>query len=240
MSDLISKFEKIFETRFIWPENFIKLNLPAFFSKKVPYSFDFKNLNCFNTFKFFFPEQIHSTHIIELVNNIPPLFSLKGDGVLTNQSNIFLGVKTADCVPVLVATFDKEYIGAVHAGWKGSVNKILQKFLQKILDFGYSPEEVFIAIGPHIKVCCYEVKEEVLEKLKKEFSSFEKFLVYKNNRAYLDLEKLNVYQAISLGIPESNIWVSSDCTYCLNEYYWSHRFHKEKRKFQVSIIGKVN
>ncbi len=241
MNKLLNKFKKQFKTEFIYPEIFHKINILGIFSKKIPYSFNFSSLNYDNSFKFFFPKQIHSTDIIEITDSkfskIPLPFSIKCDGVFTDKKNLFLGVRTADCVPILLATIDRKYIGIIHAGWRGSVNKILEKALKKLFKLNYQPSEILIAIGPHIKVCCYEIGDEVIEKLKNNFTNFEEFLVFKNSKNYLDLEKLNLYQAINLGIPQKNIWISKDCTYCLNAEYWSHRYHGEKRSFQISLIG---
>ena len=242
--DLLVKFKNIFRTKLIFPPIFENIPILGFFSKKLPYPFDFKYLNFLNSFRFFFPKQIHSTNIIELNEQIslnPSLafFKLKGDAVFTYKKNIFIGIRTADCVPILITTKRGDFIGAVHGGWRGSVNKILLKFLKKIINSGIKPEEILIAIGPHIKVCCYEVGEEVIEKLKTNFENFKSFLVFKNKKIFLDLEKLNYYQALECLIPQKNIWISKDCTYCLKDYYWSYRFYKKRKGFQIGLIGKL-
>lgn len=239
MENFLSSLKTLFNTEFIYPHIFENLPLIGVFSKKLPYPFNLELLKSFNSFKFFFPEQIHSTKIIEVEKSINSFFKIEGDALFTTQKHILLGIKTADCVPILITNKNVDFVGAIHAGWKGSVNKLLFKFLQKIIALGYKPEEILIAIGPHIKVCCYEVGKKVIEELVKNFGKVENFLFFKDNKFFLDLEKLNYYQALEFSIPPNNIWISKDCTYCLNNYYWSHRFHKEKRGVQVSLIGKL-
>ncbi|MCD6490220.1 MAG: peptidoglycan editing factor PgeF [Thermodesulfobacterium sp.] len=242
MKDLLPTLQTLLNTELILPSVFENLSLVCAFSKKLPYPFDFELLKSLNSFRFFFPKQIHSTKIIELKDTFSQdlcFFKIEGDAVFTTQRHIFIGVRTADCVPILITNKSADFVGVVHGGWRGSVNKLLFKFLQKIIGFGYKPEDILIAIGPHVKACCYEVGKDVVEVLKQNFENAENFLVFKNKKIFLDLEKLNYYQALNCSIPPDNIWVSKDCTCCLNKYYWSHRFHKGKRGFQISFIGKL-
>ncbi len=241
MKTLTESIKTLLQTELIFPPNFKNFSVLGFFSKKLLYSFNFETLNSFNSFRFFFPKQIHSTKIVEVNSQMltNSFFKIEGDAIFTFDKNIFLGVRTADCVPILITNKNADFVGVIHGGWRGSVNKITYKFLQKIIALGIKSKEILIAIGPHIKVCCYEVGEEVIEKLKINFENFEKFLLFKNGKVFLDLEKLNYYQALELSVPLENIWISKECTCCLNEFYWSHRVHKEKRGFQISVIGKL-
>ncbi len=240
MTDLIKKFKKFFKTDFIYPENFLNFKVLGLFSKKLSKDLNIYSLSKENFFEFFFPKQVHGVRVVEIVNSceVPLPFSVEGDAVITDKRGIFIGVRTADCVPILFATLDRRLIGAVHAGWRGSVKKILEKTLKRLLR-NYKPEEVLLAIGPHIKVCCYQVGEDVLKWLSSEFCNYKEFIKTRDSRFYLDLEKLNLYQALSLGIPRKNIWISKDCTHCLSSEYWSYRYHGEKRGFQISVIGLV-
>ncbi|WP_051172974.1 peptidoglycan editing factor PgeF [Thermodesulfobacterium hveragerdense] len=238
--ELILELVNHLKTDFVFPENLLNIDLLATFSKKLYKNFNFNSLKQVSNYRWFFPKQVHSDLFITLWNgsSVPEIFSLEGDGVLTDQERLFVGVKTADCVPVLLATKDRKIIGAVHAGWKGTVSKILEKTLRRVLSLGYKPEEIFLAIGPHIKVCCYEIKDEVLSALRIKFPFYEEVIKHHQGKVYLDLEKANLYQALCLGIPEENVWVSKDCTRCLHEVYWSHRYHGKDRGVQIAFIGK--
>ncbi|QER42139.1 peptidoglycan editing factor PgeF [Thermodesulfobacterium sp. TA1] len=232
-------FSHKLNTNFIFPDNLLKIGVLAAFSQKLSKNFDFSILKQVNDYRWFFPKQVHSDIVIFLWEKdlVPEIFGIEGDAVLTNQKKLLVGVKTADCVPILLATQDAKIIGAVHAGWKGTVSKILEKTLKTVLTLGYRPEEIFLAIGPHIKACCYEVQKDVLLYLEKNFSFYEDVIRYNQEKFFLDLERLNVYQALSLGIPESNLWISQDCTKCLSGLYWSHRCHGKDRGVQISFIG---
>ncbi|AEH23236.1 Multi-copper polyphenol oxidoreductase, laccase [Thermodesulfobacterium geofontis OPF15] len=242
MKNLLCVFKNLFNTEFIFPPIFKDISVFGVFSQKLPYPFNFNSLNALNSFKIFFPKQIHSTQIIKLEENLfsntsLSLFEIEGDAVYTFDKNIFLGIRTADCVPILITSKNADFVASVHAGWRGSVNKILFKFLQKIIDLGIKSENILIAMGPHIKVCCYEVGDEVIEMIRKNFENPERFIFFKNKKIFLDLENLNYYQALECLIPKSNIWISKDCTYCLKDKYWSQRYHREKRSFQIALIG---
>ncbi|PMP93370.1 MAG: peptidoglycan editing factor PgeF [Thermodesulfobacterium geofontis] len=241
MESLIHSFEILFKTDLIIPSIFKDLPILGFFSKKLPYPFNSEFLNSFNSFNLFFPKQTHSTKIIEVNEKTMQrsFFEIEGDGTFTFNKKIFLGVRTADCVPILITNKDADFVAALHGGWRGSVKRILSKFLQKIINLGINPKEILIAIGPHIKVCCYEVGEEVLEKLKMNFENFKKFIIFRERKIFLDLEQLNIEQALEFSVPLINIWTSKDCTYCFKDSYWSHRFHKNNRGFQISLIGKL-
>jgi len=241
METLINWLKNLLKTELIFPPIFEDTPVLGVFSKKLPYTFSFELLNFSDSFKFFFPKQIHSTKIVEVdeLKISQSFFEIEGDAVLTFNKNLFLGIKTADCVPILITNKKGDFVGAVHGGWRGTVNKLLLKFLQKVINLGIKPEDILIAMGPHIKVCCYEVKDEVLKRLKRNFKNFENYIHFKNGKFFLDLEKLNLQQALELSIPLDNIWISKDCTYCLKDLYWSHRFHKENRKFQISLVGKL-
>jgi YfiH family protein len=244
MKDLLYTFKNLLCTELISPPIFKDIPVFGVFSHKLPYPFNFNSLNILNSFKIFFPKQIHSTQIIKLEESLfsktsISLFEIEGDAVYTFSKNILIGIRTADCVPILITSKNADFVASVHAGWKGSVNRILFKFLQKIINLGIKPENILISIGPHIKVCCYEVGEKVIKLIRKNFENPERFILFKNKKTFLNLENLNYYQALECSIPENNIWISKDCTYCLKDKYWSQRYHKEKRSFQIALIGKL-
>lgn len=237
---LLNRFRILLSTDLIYPEILHSTPALGFFSKKLPLNFDFTSLN---SFKIFLPKQVHSTNILEIdqmkLNLKSEIFKIEGDGILTFQDFLFIGIRTADCVPILITDKGGSLIGTLHTGWKGSVEGFLYKFLKKLTNLGINHNEILIAVGPHIKSCCYEIGEEVIEKLKNNFENYENFLIFKTKKIYLDLEKLNYYQALECKIPTKNIWIAKDCTYCLKDSYWSYRFYREKSGFQISLIGKV-
>ena len=226
-------FEEVFKTELTevsWSKN---IKIPAYFTKKIEktqFEEGIKRLK-----NFFLPKQVHRDEVLEL-DRFLEVFSVEADAVITRKS-LFVGVRTADCVPILIATEDGSLIGAVHAGWKGSLKKILQKTIKKVKTFGYKPEEIFIAIGPHIRECCYEVKSDLIELLKKTFpDNYENFLHFRNRSTFLNLLKLNLFQVQSESIPLENVWILESCT-CCNLEYASFRRDKSLEAFQLSFIG---
>ncbi len=85
----------------------------------------------------------------------------KGDGLMTDQPGALLGVQTADCVPVLIADRKRKAVAAFHAGWRGTVRRIVENGIGRMrAEFGSRPEDLVAAIGPAIGPCCYSVGEE--------------------------------------------------------------------------------
>ncbi len=213
----------------IIPPIFEKFKISGFFSTKI-----LKKTLWHSFPQVFFPKQLHSTKIIWL-NEKRDSFSLEGDGVLTLNLSLTIGVQTADCLPILIGHKKKEILGAIHAGWRGTLQGILAQALQKILTLGFSPEDLLIAIGPHIQSSCYEVGEEVIDQLDPSLRK-PPFLVKRYNHFYLNLSEINLYQARFLGIPKDNLWISSECTHCLREKYHSYRREKNYNYTQVAFI----
>jgi YfiH family protein len=205
--------------------------------------------------------QIHSDliHVIACL----PTETLAGDGLITNVPGITLGILTADCLPVLLVDNKNKAVGAFHAGWRGTVARIAEKGLGLMRrEYGTRPDDVYAAIGPGIQQCCYEVGEEVKSKFESQFAySAELFreikdsdpvrekypLLFMNMRApghgdlcvklHLDLRKANRLQLMSLGIKPGSIFVSSECTACKGERFFSHRAEKGKTGRMMAVIG---
>ncbi len=225
--------------RFIHPPLFEKYKIKGFFSTAIA-----PNLTptlllsaLYPEYEIFLPSQIHSADVL-YVGGLQFEKTFQGDGIITQLSKVIVGVQTADCVPILIATKDNSLVGAIHAGWRGSVNKILYKAILQILTLGYSPKDILIAIGPHIGPCCYEVGSEVINMLKQNFPNFMDFMLRFNGRIHLNLTKLNLFQALTCKVPEENIWISNDCTFCQHDVYYSYRYHRGSRGYQLSFIFK--
>ena len=204
----------------------------AYFTKKIKKMTFERTIK--NSTNFFLPKQIHGDEILRLKEPLEP-FSVEADAVITDR-DVFVGVRTADCVPILLATKDNRFVGAVHAGWKGSLKKILAKTIRELKSLKCTPEEIFLAIGPHIRECCYEVKDDLIKILKKVFpENYENFLRFKKNKVFLSLLEINLFQAISEGVPKENIVILKECT-CCNLEYASFRRDKSLDAFQLSFI----
>ena len=104
--------------------------------------------------------------------------SPQGDALITDQPGILLSVRSADCVPILIADATGRAVAAVHAGWKGMLGGIVEKTVgEMIRNFNLSPRGLRAAIGPSIGVCCYEVSEDLAEHFRGRFAAGDQFLV---------------------------------------------------------------
>jgi polyphenol oxidase len=194
--------------------------------------------------------QIHSD-VIHAVS-APPAGLLTGDGLITNEPGIVVAIQAADCLPVILVDSKRQAIGVFHAGWRGTVQRIVEKGVgQMRLWFSSLPRDLRAAIGPGVRKCCYQVGHEVREKFESQFDYApdlfretkdsdevrEKYpLLFLTARApghgelpnkiFLDLAEANRRQLIAAGVLAKNIWVSDLCTSCRSDLLFSHRAEK--------------
>ena len=192
-----------------------------------------------------FSNQVHGTTIRTVSKSDRGGLFIPGkpqaDGLITNEPGVALMVFTADCVPILLYDPDKGAIGAVHAGWRGTVTGIASVAVQAMInEFGCNPCDIRVAIGPGISLCCYEVGEEVVDALMTKAGEMSidiggNVCVQSHNSKYnIDIKEFNRLMLIKSGI--TDISVSNECTNCSNDKYWSHRFTKGQRGSQAAII----
>ena len=138
----------------------------------------------------------------------------EADGMLTMEDEIFLGVLTADCVPILFLVPKNKLVAAVHAGWRGTLAGIAEKMVHLFQNsYGVEANELEVALGPSIGACCYEVKEDVAGPLLKRWGDIAKLSIQTGNgKMYLDLRQLNHDVLAQAGIPAENIFQVGPCT----------------------------
>jgi hypothetical protein len=165
---------------------------------------------------------------------------LRGDGMMTDLPGVFLGIQTADCVPVLVADVRHRAVAAFHAGWRGTLARIVERGIGAMrLRYGSRPEDLVAAIGPSIGPCCYSVGEELRFDFESQFAYapelfsevfdsdpvHDKYpLLFLTARApghsnigpqiHLDLWQANRRQLLDAGIPAKRITIIGECTAC--------------------------
>src|SRR3990170_815445 len=145
---------------------------------------------------------------------------VEADAIITGLKNVAIGILTADCVPVLIYDPIKRAAGISHAGWKGAALGIASKTVKAMTDeFGSNPSDILAAIGPSIGVCCYNVNPDVENEFKKRY--IDASLYIKEGR--LDLEGMNLLDLMQAGLKKENISVSSICTSCRNDLFFSYR-----------------
>lgn len=146
------------------------------------------------------------------------------DGLILTNNNQAIYLNFADCTPVIIFDAIKN-IGAVsHAGWRGTAGNISSKTVEKMKEeFGSNPQDLKCAIGPAISFCCYNVGEEVLEKVKMTVKNFDRLSEIREGNIYIDLKGINKQQLIEVGVKPENIDVCPYCTVCNNDLFFSYR-----------------
>lgn len=204
--------------------------------------------------------QIHSSVVVHAGSDAT---TCKGDGLMTDQPGLLIGIQTADCVPVLVADRKRKAVAAFHAGWRGTVKRIVETGIGRMrAQFGSRPEDLVAAIGPSIGPCCYAVGEEVQSEFESQFAYAHELFheVYDTNpvrtkypmlfltqRApghspigpslHLDLAEANRRQLLDAGLKPKAIQMVGGCTSCQPEMFFSHRASSGHCGRMLSVIG---
>jgi YfiH family protein len=167
-------------------------------------------------------KQIHSNIVLDAsLDN-----TREGDALVSNLSGILVGIKTADCVPVLLADPVTRTVAAIHAGWRGTAAHIVEEAIAVMsAKWQTRPEDVRAAVGPSIGPCCYEVGAEVAHH----------FDVHVTEKIHLDLPLENEKQLRLAGVRD--IWASRECTFCAATRFFSWRREQERAGRMISFIG---
>jgi polyphenol oxidase len=205
--------------------------------------------------------QVHSD-IIHFVDSVPRE-PLSGDGLITATPELLLGIQTADCLPVVLVDVKNRAVGIFHAGWRGTVQRIVEKGVGEMhRHFGTRPRDLKAAIGPGIQGCCYEVGDEVRTKFESQFEYAARLfrevkesdpvrdkypLLFLTARApghsdlpkkiFLDLVEANRQQLLAAGVPAKSIETSPLCTNCRPDLLFSHRAEKGKTGRMMAAAG---
>src|SRR5580692_3602738 len=187
----------------------------------------------------------------------------RADGLMTDKPGLLLGIMTADCIPVLVADRKRHAVAAFHAGWRGTVKRIVESGIGRMrLEFGSRPEDLIAAIGPGIGACCYAVGEEVLSSFESQFTYASDLfrevydsdpvrlkypMLFLTQRApghspigpqlHLDLIEANRRQLLDGGVKPDAIQVVGGCTSCRPDLFFPHRASQGHAGRMMSVIG---
>jgi YfiH family protein len=205
--------------------------------------------------------QIHSD-LVHCVDRVPEN-PRAGDGLITDVPGLLLAVLTADCLPVIVVDPKKRAIGVFHAGWRGTVKRIVEKGVGEMRKhFGSTPSNLRAAIGPGIRNCCYQVGQEVRDEFEAQFAYgaellretkerneiHERYpLLFLTARApghselpkkiFLDLAEANRRQLLDAGLSPRSISDVRQCTSCRPDLFFSHRVEKGRTGRMMAVVG---
>jgi YfiH family protein len=205
--------------------------------------------------------QVHSD-VVHCVD-APPESQLVGDGLITMTTGLPLGIQTADCLPIILVDPKHRALGVFHAGWRGTLKRIVEKGIGEMRSrFGSRPRDLKAAIGPGIHDCCYEVGREVREQFESQFAYAAKlfreveerdpvrdkypmlFLTARPpghnvlpKKTFLDLVEANRQQLLAAGVPAKSIEASALCTNCRTDLLFSYRAEKGKTGRMMGVVG---
>lgn len=212
----------------------------GFFGIDNPYAMD-KTIAGVHRFNNDYPntlllKQIHSDIVI-----VPPCGTeQEADASITDQSDLALAVKTADCCPVLLVCTHSHQIAAIHAGWPGALNQIAAKTARQLIQQGAIPESILAAIGPHIQHDSMTVKDDVRDQFMAQQPDKQAFFTVFEDRWKMNTAGIVSRQLQDQGI--SQIWVSNIDTFT-NPDYASYRRHKQQNTASdprnISLIMKA-
>ncbi len=180
-------------------------------------------------------KQVHSGLVRVMEDTSAAGEAVEGDAAITGLSGVLLSIQTADCVPILLADSNARAVAAVHAGWRGTAAHIVESAIAELeRHYQVKPQNVVAAIGPHIGVCCYEIGEEVVEAIA-DSSAIERRTQWP--KPHLNLAQANRRQLLNAGVTEEQIDVSSLCTRCREDLFFSYRRDGARTGHLLSIIG---
>lgn len=177
--------------------------------------------------KMVYTNQTHTTNVAVVTKEDFGKALDETDGMITNTPGLCLVTFYADCVPLYFVDPVKKAIGLSHSGWRGTVNKMANVTIRKMMDtFGSNPKDIITAVGPSICQDCYEVSDDVIEQFenaydKKDWDSL--FYQKENGKYQLNLWKANEINFLESGISQDHIAVTNICTCCNPDVLFSHR-----------------
>ena len=178
-----------------------------------------------------FPLQCHSSAAKVVVQ--PGVYE-ECDALVTSVPDVLLVVTVADCLPVVLYDYRRTVIGLVHAGWKGTAERITENAIRLMMqEFQTSPPHFVVYLGPSAGVCCYEVGPEVA----KQFP--ERVVERRSGKLYLDLKQANLQQLLSCGVKREQIEISSYCTICRPELFHSYRRDREQSGRMMAVASLI-
>jgi YfiH family protein len=184
--------------------------------------------------------QVHSNRVHIIEENSREWNQSEGDALATTAVDIALAVKSADCLPILIADPVRHAVAAVHSGWRGTLSRILLKTIQAMQEFfGCNPLHLIVAVGPGIRECCFEVGPEVVLLFQKEYAGA--CLTTPSGtlpgKFFLDLGKALDMQLDLAGVLTENRYDLGECTCCNTDRFFSYRAEGPASGRMMTVIG---
>ncbi|MBT8492408.1 MAG: peptidoglycan editing factor PgeF [Deltaproteobacteria bacterium] len=166
-------------------------------------------------------KHVHGTRVWTVGGELPD--PPEYDGLVTDQVGPVLGAFAADCVPIVFGDPDARVCGALHAGWRGTVNGAAVEVVKAMKALGADPERIRVALGPSIGPCCFEVGPEVVAEFRSKLGEVAGLVVAGPNKEHIDLRIANRFLLERAGVAPEHIDDSPPCTKCNPERFFSYR-----------------
>ncbi len=176
-------------------------------------------------------QQIHSinTHIYVSYDSEEFKMIEDVDGLITTEPDTVLIARTGDCVPIIFSDEKNGIIGISHQGWRGSVKRMVQKMIKKMMEKGAQLQNLKVAIGLAIGQCCYEISDDLYYSFLEEFDGYSnKIFIHKHGKWYLNLLMLNYLLCLDIGLNKKHIDYFPFCTKCDKQRFFSFRRDKKQ------------
>ncbi|HZE87039.1 MAG TPA: peptidoglycan editing factor PgeF [Methylomirabilota bacterium] len=196
----------------------------------------FANALKINTQKIVRMHQVHSNVVHWVTVNNQDKIIDRTDGLLTKEQQIFLGVVTGDCIPLLFYDPSQHIVAAVHAGWRGLFSEIIKETVNSFVAKGSNASDILVGIGPCIRDCCYDIAQDHADKLLTKFPDWKAFITEREKKLFLNLPGVTIYQLRGLGVLQKNI---EDADYCTFDHEDVYSYRREGKDFgeMMGIIG---
>lgn len=196
----------------------------------------FLNLVGFHSQDMVLAEQIHKNKVAVVGENEKGKIMAGVDGMVTCEKGVILGVRVADCLPVLFYDPGKKIVGVAHAGWQGIVGGVVSQAVKKMKGLGSRPVDILVGIGPRIGGCCYTIGQKRARIFRDKFGDLPGMIYEDAEGLHLDLVVPAVFQLEKMGVRRENIEVSLTCTSCQNQDFFSFRREKTEKRI-LGVIG---
>jgi YfiH family protein len=182
--------------------------------------------------------QVHGDTIVDVALPAPKMAGA-ADALATDQQGVLLGIRTADCVPVLIVDPKRRVCAAVHAGWRGTLAGIAGKAVAHLRTrYGCKPHDLYAALGPAIGRCCYEVGPEVVKAFRTSMGRrLDPFFRRREEKGCLDLRGINRLQLRDAGVSPDRTPAVGPCTACAVDRFYSYRKERNTEGRQLNFVG---
>ena len=181
-------------------------------------------------------EQVHGASLVRITQESANQV-LSADGCWSEDSDFVLCIMVADCLPILLTDREGSFVAAVHAGWRGTADRIIVNMIDTLMATGREAKNLKVALGPSIGPCCFEIDALVAEKLRASAPGGLGLNIGLESGKYLaNLWEINMQQLLACGVPSEGIDVVRECTKCSKKYY-SYRRDRGITGRQAGLIG---